>query len=328
MSRSAVIRSIGHFVPAGILSNTDLEKLVDTNDEWIFQRTGMKERRKCSYDETTSTIATKASQEALDRAGIDPKDIDLVICGTISPDMVFPSVACTVQDQIGATNAGAMDISAACAGFIYSLSVGSAMVKSGQVNRVLVIGADCLTKFTDYTDRSTAILFGDGGGAVILEAQEDTNRGILETVLMSDGSGAEFINLEVGGAKYPAWDPRSDAHRKYIVMAGNEVYRFAVNAMYDACEKCLALAGMDESGIDLFVPHQANSRIIESAAKKLKLPDEKVYMNVHKYGNTSGGSIPLGLYEAEQEGRLKQGDVVMTVGFGAGLVWGANLIRW
>jgi len=328
MLKSAVVRSIGHYAPKSVLTNADLEKLVDTSDEWIVQRTGMKERRKCSEGETTSYIATQAALEAIERGGVDPKEIDLVICGTVTPDMVFPSVACTVQNAIGAVNAGAMDVGAACAGFIYSLSVGAAMIKSGQVKKALVIGADSLTRFTDYTDRGTCILFGDGGGAVVLEAQEDTDRGVLETVLLSDGSGAEFINLEVGGSKYPAWDPKSNERRKFIYMAGNEVYRFAVKAMGDACVKCLELAGMDPSQVDLFVPHQANMRIIESAAKRLKLPDEKVYVNIHKYGNTSGGSIPLGLYEAEKEGRLKKGDVVMTVGFGAGLVWGANLIRW
>jgi len=328
MPISAVVRSIGHYAPETVLSNADLEKLVETNDEWIVQRTGMKERRKCADGETTSTVATKAALEALERGGVDPSEIDLVVCGTVSPDMVFPSVACLVQNNIGAKNAGAMDVSAACAGFIYSLSVGTAMVKSGQAKKVLVIGVDTLTKFTDYTDRSTCILFGDGGGAVVLEAQEDSERGVLQTVLLSDGSGAEYINLEVGGSKHPAWSERSDAYRKYIYMAGNEVYRFAVKAMGDACVKCLDLAGMDASQVDLFVPHQANMRIIESAAKRLNLPDEKVFVNVHKYGNTSGGSIPLGLYEADKEGRLKKGDIVMTVGFGAGLVWGANLIRW
>jgi 3-oxoacyl-[acyl-carrier-protein] synthase-3 len=328
MPKSAVVRSIGHFAPEGILSNADLEKIVDTSDEWIVQRTGMKERHKCSEDQTTSTIAIGAAKEALERGNLAATDLDLIICGTVTPDMLFPSVACLVQNAIGATNAGAMDISAACSGFIYSLSIGTAMIKSGQANRVLVIGADSLTKFTDYTDRGTCILFGDGGGAVILEGQENTDRGVLQTVLKADGSGAPFIDLEVGGSRFPACASKSADRRHHIYMAGNEVYRFAVKAMGDACVKCLEMAGMNASEVDLFVPHQANMRIIESAAKRLSLPDEKVFINVHKYGNTSGGSIPLSLYEADKEGRLKPGMVVMTVGFGAGLVWGANLIRW
>jgi 3-oxoacyl-[acyl-carrier-protein] synthase-3 len=323
-----VIRSIGHYVPEKVLSNAYFESIVETSDEWITQRTGMKERRMAAEDEATSSIATHAAEEALERGGMSAEELDLIVCATCTPDMFFPSTACLVQHNIGATNAGAFDVGAACAGFIHGLCVGNAMVKDGQANKVLVIGADTLTRFTDYTDRSTCILFGDGGGAVILESAENTDRGVLTTVLMADGSGASCIDLEVGGTRYPSHSATAEGKRKHIYMNGSEVYRFAVKAMGDACNKALAQAGLQSSDVDLFVPHQANLRIIESAAKKLGLGEDKVFVNVHKYGNTSGGSIPLGLYEAEQCGRLKQGMVVMTVGFGAGLVWGANVIRW
>ncbi|MCX7801142.1 MAG: ketoacyl-ACP synthase III [Fimbriimonadales bacterium] len=328
MSTRAVVLAVGHYAPQRVLTNADLEKMVDTSDEWIVQRTGMRERRVCSDGETTSTIATEAAREALERSGLRPQDIDLVVCGTVTGDMWFPSTAAHVQRNLGLENAGAMDVGAACAGFIYSLSVGSAMIEAGHAKRVLVIGADSLTKFTDYTDRSTCILFGDGGGALVLEGQQNTDRGVIRTVLFCDGSGIPHIDVEVGGSKYPAGSPQAEGRRTKIYMNGNEVYRFAVKAMGDACVRCLEQAGMTADDGGLFVPHQANIRIIESAAKRLGLPPEKVFVNIERYGNTSGGSIPLGLYEAEQTGRLKRGMVVMTVGFGAGLVWGANLIRW
>lgn len=328
MLHRAVIQSVGHGVPAGTLTNADLEKLVETNDEWIVQRTGMRVRHKLAADESASTIAIAASQEALERAQTTPDELDLIICGTVSGDHAFPSTACLVQDALRAGSAGAMDVGAACAGFIYSLSVGASMLEAGHAKTALVIGVDALTKFTDYTDRSTCVLFGDGAGAVVMKAERDTDRGLLKTVLMSDGSGAQHIILEAGGSRHPLADPASESYRKSIYMNGAEVYRFAVKAMGDACEKVLQQAGMTTSDVDLFVPHQANLRIIESAAKRLELPPEKVFVNVERYGNTSAGSIPLGLYEAEKAGKLKKGDVVLTVGFGAGLVWGANVIRW
>lgn len=241
---------------------------------------------------------------------------------------MFPATSCLVQEAIGARNAGSFDLGAACAGFIYSVATAASMIESGAANRALVVGADTLSKVLDWRDRSTCVLFGDGAGAVVLEAQEGTDRGVLKTVLLSDGTGAKHIDLEVGGNRYPHGTAQAEGKRQFLYMAGAEVYRFAVNAMGDACCRVLELAGMEASDIDLFVPHQANLRIIESAAKRLDLPPEKVFINVDRYGNTSGGSIPLGLYEAVQQGRLKEGMIVMTVGFGAGLVWGANLIRW
>lgn len=329
MSRRAVIQSIGHAVPTKVLTNADLEKIVDTSDEWIVQRTGIKERRVCDGPiECTGWLAHKASAEAVERSGVDPMDIGLVLCGTVSGDYIWPSTACMVQDQIGAKNAGAFDVSAACAGFIYALSNASAMITSGQVDHALVIGVDSLSKQVDWTDRSTCILFGDGAGAVVLSAEENTDRGLLGTVLMSDGSGGKFICIDVGGSRFPFGSPQAVGKKEKITMLGAEVYRFAVQAMGDACCRVLEKVGMTPEEVDLFVPHQANLRIIESAAKRLGLPPEKVFLNVQKYGNTSAGSIPLGLYEAEAEGRLKKGMTVLTVGFGAGLVWGANIIRW
>jgi 3-oxoacyl-[acyl-carrier-protein] synthase III len=328
MSKRAVVQSIGAAVPEKVLSNADLERMVDTSHDWIVQRTGIVERRITSEAETSSTLGIKASNEAIERAGIDPLEVDIVVCGTVTGDMPFPSTSCLIQEAVGAKNAGAFDIGAACAGFIYSLASASAMLESGQAKTALVVGVDVLTKMVDWTDRSTCVLFGDGAGAVVLRAEENSERGVLKTVMLSDGSGAKHIDLEVGGSLYPACSPQAANARRHVFMAGAEVYRFAVTAMGDACCRLLDLAGMEPADIDLFVPHQANLRIIESAAKRLSLPPEKVFVNVHKYGNTSGGSIPIALYEAENEGRLKKGDIVMTVGFGAGLVWGANLIRW
>jgi 3-oxoacyl-[acyl-carrier-protein] synthase III len=325
--RKAVIQSVGMSVPEKVLSNSDLEKLVDTSDEWIIQRTGISERRICEQEETASQLATAAAREALQRAGMDPAELQMVVCGTVTGDMLFPATSCLIQDALGARNAGAYDLGAACAGFIYSLASASAMIENGMLDNALVIGVDTLTKFVDWTDRSTCVLFGDGAGAVVLKA-EDGERGVLNTVLMADGSGAPHIRIDGGGSKCPSHVLDRKEIRDTIFMAGAEVYRFAVQAMGDACCKVLSGAGLEAHDIDLFVPHQANMRIIDSAAKRLGLPPEKVFINVHKYGNTSGGSIPIALYEAEQEGRLKKGMLVLTVGFGAGLVWGANLIRW
>ncbi|HSI72872.1 MAG TPA: beta-ketoacyl-ACP synthase III [Fimbriimonas sp.] len=322
------MQGIGIGVPEKVLTNAELESMVDTTDEWITQRTGIRERRICSEFETASTLSITASREALERAGMAPEQLDLIVCGTVTGDMPFPATACLIQEQLGARNAGAFDLGAACAGFIYSTSVAAAMIENGLIDSALVIGVDVLTKFVDWTDRSTCILFGDGAGAIVLKGEFHTDRGVIDTVLMADGTGSPHINMEVGGSLHPLCNPKSDQFRRTVFMAGKEVYRFAVNAMGDACCKLLERTGLTPQDIDLFVPHQANIRIIESAARRLELPDEKVFINVHKYGNTSAGSVPIALYEAEKEGRLKKGDVVMTVGFGAGLVWGANVIRW
>jgi 3-oxoacyl-[acyl-carrier-protein] synthase-3 len=327
--RRAVVTGIGHGLPPTVLTNADLEKIVDTNDEWIVQRTGIKERRVCrAPEEGSGSLAVLAAREAMERSGLSPKDLDLILCGTVSGDYPWPSTACFVQDQLGAKDAGAFDVSAACAGFIYAVANASGMIEAGRARNCLVIGVDCLSKQVDWTDRTTCVLFGDGAGALVLQGEDNTDRGVIETVLRSDGSGARFICIEVGGSKYPFGAEHSAGKKEKITMAGAETFRFAVNAMGDACLSVLEKAGMTADQVDLFVPHQANLRIIEKAAERIGLPREKVFLNVQKYGNTSAGSVPLGLYEAEMEGRLKPGMIVLTVGFGAGLVWGANLIRW
>jgi 3-oxoacyl-[acyl-carrier-protein] synthase-3 len=328
MSTRAVIRGIGHALPDKTITNHDLEKMMETTDEWITQRTGIKERRVSNPEETTYSLGLQAAREALCRAEVEPEEIDLVVLATISGDFAWPATACLIQDSLGARNAGAFDISAACAGFIYGLANAAGMIESGQIKTALVIGADTLTKQVDWSDRSTAILFGDGASAVVVQGMLNTDRGIVTTVLHSDGSGARHIILEGGGTRIPFGAVGSDERAFKLRMAGKETYRFAVQAMGDACRKAMDKAGVTSEQVDLFVPHQANLRIIESAAHRLGLSPEQVYVNVHKYGNTSAASVPLGLYEAEQEGRLKPGMLVMTVGFGAGLVWGANLIRW
>ncbi|HEY0868282.1 MAG TPA: beta-ketoacyl-ACP synthase III [Fimbriimonas sp.] len=326
MFTRAVVQGIGHSLPRKVLTNVDLEQTLDTSDEWITQRTGIRERRVSSEDETTFSLSVTAAREALACAEVDAGEIELVVLATISGDYVWPATACLVQDAIGARHAGAFDVSAACAGFIYALSNASSMIETGQIKTALVIGADTLTKQLDWTDRSTAILFGDAASAVVLKGQNDTDRGVIKTVLFSDGSGAKHIILEGGGTRVPFGQGEERDFK--LRMAGKETYRFAVQAMGDACHKVLDKAGLTVEDVDLFVPHQANLRIIDSAAKRLGLPEEKVFVNVHKYGNTSAASVPLGLYEAVKEGRLQPGMIVMTVGFGAGLVWGANLIRW
>ena len=310
----AVVTGSGSALPPRVVTNDELARSVDTTDEWIVQRTGIRERRVSGPDETSSTLGAEAARKALAVAGIDGAEIDLVIVATTSPDTPWPSVACLLQDAIGAKDAGAFDLSAACAGFTYALSVGSAMLRGGDARKALIVGADTLTKQVDWSDRGTCILFGDGAGAVVLEAREGGERGVIDSVLFSDGSGAKHLGVASGGAP--------------IFMNGREVYRFGVNAMPDACERLLEKAGLTASDIDLFVPHQANVRIIDSAADRLGLPSEKVFVNLERYGNTSGASIPLALDEAVGEGRLTPGMLVMTVGFGGGLAWGANLVRW
>lgn len=330
MNRRAVINSVGHAVPVKVFTNDELakEKGIDTSDEWIIQRTGIRERHICTGDESCHSLAIDAGREALTKSGLTPDDIDMVIVGTVSGDYIWPSTACFVQDALGIKRAGAFDVSAACAGFIYSLANATALIETGVIDHALVIGVDALSKQIDWTDRTTCILFGDAAAAVVVSAEENSARGVIKTVMMSDGSGAPFISNDLGGTKYPPNCVAPEGIKYGIQMKGNEVYRFAIKAMGDACEKVLAEAGIDASEVDLFVPHQANLRIIDAAAERFKFPSEKVFVNVHKYGNTSGGSIPLALYEAAESGRLKPGMLVLTVGFGAGLVWGANLIRW
>ncbi|HEY0866888.1 MAG TPA: beta-ketoacyl-ACP synthase III [Fimbriimonas sp.] len=314
----AVVQGVGHGLPEQVLTNDDLAKIVDTNDAWITQRTGIRERRVTREDESIVDLCSRAALEAIKNSHCQIEDIDMIVVGTVTGDFPSPSVACFVQGQIGAFRAFAFDVSAACAGFIYAVSVATAMIESGQIRTALVIGADTLTKKLQWEDRNTSVLFGDAAGAMVLSASTEEDRGVMGSVLFSDGTGTEAIRVVPEKLDTPG----------SIHMAGSEVFRFAVQAMGDACSRVVANLGLTMDDIDLFVPHQANLRIIEAAAKRLGLPMEKVFLNVAKYGNTSGGSVPLALYEAEKEGLLKPGMRVMTVGFGAGLVWGANVIRW
>jgi 3-oxoacyl-[acyl-carrier-protein] synthase-3 len=324
----AVVIGTGGAVPDKVLTSKDFESIVDTTEEWILQRTGIRERRICSPEETTGSLGYLAAKMALEEAGVQGSELDLIILGTVTGDYPWPATACILQDKLGATDAGAFDISAACAGFVYAMDLAASQIETGRAKLVLVVGADSLSKQIDWTDRSSCILFGDGAAACVVQAQTDTDRGLLKSLLRSNGAGLENIVLKRGGSRYPTNDPASCLASPYLYMAGRETYRFAVNAMGDACESLLVKAKMTNEDVDLFVPHQANLRIIESASERLNIPPERLFVNVDRYGNTSGASIPLALHEASRQGKLKKGMVTLTVGFGAGLVWGANLIRW
>jgi 3-oxoacyl-[acyl-carrier-protein] synthase-3 len=317
----------GKYIPEKVVTNDDIAQSLDTSDEWIKTRTGISERRFVGENETTASMAIAAAKLALDRGRITPTAIDLIIVATLSPEYFFPSTASLVQDAIGANGAGAFDLSAACSGFIYGLAMGSAMIQSGAVRVVLVIGSETLSRVLDNQDRGTYPLFGDGAGAVVLEAHE-TPGGVLSTVLGSHGSGGEHLIIPAGGSKLPTSQYTIDNRLHCIKMNGREVYRFATRIMGKAAKEACEKAGVALNEIDLFIPHQANIRIIRSASKYLKISDDKVFTNLHKYGNTSTASIPIALCEAIQEGRVKTDDRLVMVGFGAGLSWGATVVKW
>ena len=325
--RGAGIIGIGSYTPKKVLTNADLEKIVDTTDEWIVTRSGIRERHIVADDEAASDLAIEASKRALECAGLSPEKIDLVICATITGDMPFPSTSCLVQDAIGAVNAAAFDLQAGCSGWVYGLSTGAQFVRSGTYDHILVVGVDVLSRFTDWSDRATCVLFGDAAGAVVLgPTAPDT--GVLSAHLGADGSGGELLRMEAGGSKLPASEETVRNHQHFIRMEGREVFKFAVRIMGEAAIKALEMCGLTPADVDLFVPHQANIRIIESAAARLGLPEEKVFVNVQNYGNTSAASIPLALDEAYRSGRIKEGDVIVAVGFGAGLTYAASVIKW
>ncbi len=325
--RGAGIIGIGSCSPPKVLTNDDLSKIVDTSDEWIVTRTGIKERHIVEEGVAASDLAVIASNNALKSAQISASQIDLIICATVTGDMPFPSVSCLVQDRIGAVNAAAFDLQAGCSGWVYSLTVGASFVKSGMYDKVLVIGVDILSAFTDWTDRSTCVLFGDAAGAVVLSAM-NPDEGVLGMNLGSDGSGGKLLKLEAGGSLKPASLETVQNRLHYIKMEGREVYKFAVKILGEASVKALEASGLSTSDVDLFVPHQANVRIIDAARTRLNLPPEKVFINAHSYGNTSSASIPLALDEAYNQGKVKPGDIVVVVGFGAGLTWAASVIKW
>ncbi|MFC9707935.1 ketoacyl-ACP synthase III [Paenibacillus sp. JNUCC31] len=317
----------GKYVPEKILTNSDLEKMVDTNDEWIVSRTGIKERHIAAPEQATSDLAYEAAIKALESAGMTGSDLDLIIVATITPDSSFPSTACILQDKLGAKGAAAFDLSAACSGFVYGLATATSFIQSGMYNNALVIGADCLSRITDYTDRNTCVLFGDGAGAVVV-GEVPEGRGFKSFDLGAEGAGGSLLQMEGGGSRLPASAETVENKKHYIYMNGREVFKFAVRVMGTATIEVLRKAGLERTDVDLFVPHQANIRIIQSAMQRLELPEEKVVVNVDKYANTSAASIPLALVEAAEEGRMKAGDTVLMVGFGGGLTWGASVLVW
>lgn len=321
------IAGVGAYVPDRVVTNADLEKIVDTSNEWIVTRSGIKERRIAPPEMATSDFAEIAARQAIAGAGITVEEIDLVIVATNTPDMLFPATACLVQDRIGAKKAGAFDLAAGCSGFMYALIAGSQFVATGACRNVLVIGAENLSKIINWKDRKTCVLFGDGAGAVVLN-QAAPGSGILSQKLWADGSGGQSLKLPAGGSRLPASHETVDNNLHYLHMRGRDIFKFAVRATGKAAAEVLAAAGLKVSDVDHFIPHQANVRIIEAAAKRLKLPGEKVLVNVDRYGNTSTASMPIALAEAVREGRIKKGDCILMVGFGAGLTWAAAVLKW
>jgi len=317
----------GVYLPEKVLTNADLEKMVDTSDEWITTRTGIQERRIIGDNMATSDMACAAARMALKNAGVSPREIDLILVATVTPDMMFPATACLVQAQLKALHAAAFDISAGCSGFVYGLEIGSQFIKTGNYRTVLVIGAESLSRITNWHDRNTCVLFGDAAGAAVLKPVEE-GFGILSVELGADGSGGDLLKLAVGGARTPITEENCHSPDRYLYMAGREVFKFAVKIMGECALKALEIAGLDRKDVDYLIPHQANIRIIEAAARRLELPMEKVFVNVQKYGNTSAASIPVALHEAVVEGKIKKGDKIVLVGFGAGLTWGASVIKW
>ncbi len=318
----------GRYTPGKVLTNADLAEMVDTTDEWIQERTGIRERRIAGDNETVAYMAKMAAEQVLEQVGLTPLDIDAIVVGTASPDRLLPSAACDLQAELGAKNAAAFDVVAACSGFLYGLSVAEGMITSETAQNVLVIGVERLSRITDYTDRTTAILFGDGAGATLVRPASDGQRGILSTYLKSDGTLAELLYRPGGGGTHPP-DERLLADRSYYLkMAGREVFKAAVLSMADACDQVLQRAGLTGAEVDVLIPHQANIRIIEATAKHAGIPLSKVYVNVDRYGNTSAASIPIAFDECVRSGRVQGGSLVLLVAFGGGFTWASVLLRW
>jgi len=326
MTRARII-GIGAYAPKRILTNAELGRMVETSDEWIVQRTGIRERHVVDESEATSDLAIRAAQQALERAQVEPGEIDLIVLGTTTGDMAFPTTANIVQHQLGCKNAGSMDVYAACSGSIYSLSIGAQYVQTGKYKTVLCIGAECLSRITDYTDRGTCILLADAAGAVVLRAS-DGDAGILDTDLYSDGRYGDLLIQPAGGSRNPATHETVDKRMHYARMKGNEVFKVAVRMFGDCAERILTRNGFTAADISLFVPHQANLRIIEAAVKRIKLPMDRVLINVDRYGNTGAASVYVALEEAWASKRLNPGDLVLMAAFGGGFTWGAALLRW
>ena len=322
-----MITGLGYAVPEKVLTNFDFEKMVDTSDEWITERTGMKERHIGEEGVVTSDLCTQAAEKAMAEANLTGKDIDIIIIGTVSGDEHFPATACYVQDKLGAINAAAFDISAACSGFLYGLTLADIFIANGSYKNILVIGGEMLSRITDYTDRRTCVLFGDGAGAAIVQPS-DGSRGIINTYIKSDGHLADLLHMPGGGSKYPATMETVNQKLHFIKMEGPEVFKAAVKTMGDAAVNILAKSNITSQDLDLLIPHQANTRIINATARRIKLPMDKVFVNVQKYGNTSAASIPIALTEARDEGKLKKDDLCLLVSFGGGFTCGAVLFKY
>ncbi|MDO8955694.1 MAG: beta-ketoacyl-ACP synthase III [Deltaproteobacteria bacterium] len=326
MIRSRIIAT-GSYAPPKVLTNFDLEKMVETTDEWIISRSGIRERRIVETNVSTSDLGTQAALRALNAAGLSPEDLDFIITGTNSPDMFFPCTGCFIQAKIGAKKAAAFDVSAGCTSFIHALSLADKFIKEDPSRKVMVLGAEIMSKVTDWTDRATCVLFGDGAGAIIL-AGEEGERGVLSTHLHSDGSLWELLYMPGGGSANPSSYETVDKRMHYIKMAGNQLFKVAVRALADVSQEALKFNGLKSEDIDIMIPHQANTRIIEAAAKLIGFPMEKVFLNIEKYGNTSSATIPIAMDEVQREGKVKAGDLMLLCSFGTGVTWGSAVIRW
>ncbi|HET6862657.1 MAG TPA: beta-ketoacyl-ACP synthase III [Pyrinomonadaceae bacterium] len=326
-NQRAGILGTGHSYPEGILSNADLAQIVETSDDWITTRTGIKQRRKAAPGEYTSLFAVRAARQAIERAKLDPSEIDLLLCATVTPDQILPSTGCIIQAELGANNAAAMDIVAACSGFLYGVSLADSMIRTGQIRNALVIGAEILTQYVDYTDRQTCVLFGDGAGAAVLGPVEG-NRGILATKIKSDGRYEEQLFSPGGGTRRRPSAETIAAGDHFFKMKGNELFKVAVRSMAEISRDILQTAGLKTEDVDLFIPHQANQRITEAVADRLNVDLSRVYSNIAVHGNTSSASIPIALDECVESGRVKEGDLVLMTSFGGGVTWGGVLLRW
>ena len=324
---SAKLLGTGMYVPERVMTNEDFTPFVDTNDEWIVQRTGMKERRLAEHDQAASDLAVAASRAALADAGVTPDQVDLVICATITADNTLPSTACWIQDRLGCKRAGAFDLAAACSGHIYSLAQARASILSGQARTVLVTSAEILSSITDYTDRATCVLFGDGAGAAVVQASDQPGTGILYTTLYADGAGGALMLLPAGGSRRPPSHETIDQRLHYMQIRGREVFRFAVEKMEELIDECLKVCGLTPADVRLVIPHQVNKRIIDAATGRMGFPPEKVFVNIHKYGNTGGASVAIAHDEARRQGALGPGDVAILIAFGGGLTWAGAVIR-
>jgi 3-oxoacyl-[acyl-carrier-protein] synthase III len=324
----AAITSTGHYVPETVMTNKDMEKLVETNDEWIQSRTGIKERRILTNGEPISFMAVKAIEMMLERRNISADDLDLILVGTVTPDMLFPSTACIIQDKIGASKAWGFDVLAACSGFIFTLVAGMQFIESGMYKKVLVVGADKMSSITNYKDRNTCILFGDGAGCVLLEPSEDPAYGILDNIMRVDGSGGKYLNMLGGGSLNPPSHSTVDNDWHYVYQEGKHVFKDAVKGMADVSHEIMLRNGLTSEDISYLVPHQANMRILTACADRMGLPHEKVMVNIHKYGNTTAATIPLCLSEYWEDGKIKKGDNLILSSFGAGYTWGSILVKW